>query len=157
MDLATKSNLANLVKIGEKLLKNRVVRMNIDTGVYEPVPEDITNDQQLKRWLRSFKICWWVSWIESNLVVVIFVNVGLRKSSRSKGNQREWEATQWLKIHQTDRKRSNIIREYSLIITCVFVWNNLLYNMIFLYSLKTDDLVCIARRILRFFFFWFNY
>lgn len=49
MDLATKSNLDNLVEIGEKLLKNRVVHMNIDTGVYEPVPEDITNDQQLKK------------------------------------------------------------------------------------------------------------
>ncbi|KAL1188901.1 Patatin-like protein 1 [Cardamine amara subsp. amara] len=52
MDLSTKSNLNNLVKIGEKLLKNRVVHMNIDTGVYEPVPEDITNDQELKRFAK---------------------------------------------------------------------------------------------------------
>lgn len=49
MDLATKSNLENLVTIGEKMLKNRVVQMNIDTGVYEPVPGDVTNDQELKR------------------------------------------------------------------------------------------------------------
>nr|AAM64566.1 patatin-like protein [Arabidopsis thaliana] len=49
MDLATKSNLENLQKIGEKMLTNRVVQMNIDTGVYEPVAENITNDEQLKR------------------------------------------------------------------------------------------------------------
>lgn len=49
MDLATKSNLENLVKIGEKLLKNRVMQMNIDTGVYEPIPENVTNEEELKR------------------------------------------------------------------------------------------------------------
>ncbi|AEE86745.1 Acyl transferase/acyl hydrolase/lysophospholipase superfamily protein [Arabidopsis thaliana] len=49
MDLATKSNLENLQKIGEKMLTNRVMQMNIDTGVYEPVAENITNDEQLKR------------------------------------------------------------------------------------------------------------
>ncbi|EOA18418.1 hypothetical protein CARUB_v10006962mg [Capsella rubella] len=52
MDLATKSNLENLVKIGEKILKNRVVQMNIDTGVYEPVTENVTNDEQLKRYAK---------------------------------------------------------------------------------------------------------
>ncbi|CAF2067419.1 unnamed protein product [Brassica napus] len=52
MDLATKSNLENLVTIGEKMLKNRVVQMNIDTGVYEPVPGDVTNDQELKRFAK---------------------------------------------------------------------------------------------------------
>lgn len=49
MDLATKSNLENLEKIGEKMLKNRVVQMNIDTGAYEPVSRNVTNDQELKR------------------------------------------------------------------------------------------------------------
>ncbi|RID77242.1 hypothetical protein BRARA_A00170 [Brassica rapa] len=52
MDLATKSNLENLVIIGEKMLKNRVVQMNIDTGVYEPVPGNVTNDQELKRFAK---------------------------------------------------------------------------------------------------------
>lgn len=49
MDLATKSNLENLKNIGEKLLTNRVMHMNIDTGVYEPVTENVTNDEQLKK------------------------------------------------------------------------------------------------------------
>uniref|UniRef100_A0A1J3IPC5 Patatin-like protein 1 n=1 Tax=Noccaea caerulescens TaxID=107243 RepID=A0A1J3IPC5_NOCCA len=48
MDLATKSNLENLVRMGEKMLKNRVARMNIDTGDYEPIPDNVTNDQELK-------------------------------------------------------------------------------------------------------------
>ncbi|AEE86744.1 putative phospholipase A(2) [Arabidopsis thaliana] len=52
MDLATKSNLENLQKIGEKMLTNRVMQMNIDTGVYEPVAENITNDEQLKRYAK---------------------------------------------------------------------------------------------------------
>lgn len=52
MDIATKSNLENLVIIGEKMLKNRVVQMNIDTGVYEPVPGNVTNDQELKRFAK---------------------------------------------------------------------------------------------------------
>ncbi|ESQ53388.1 hypothetical protein EUTSA_v10025343mg [Eutrema salsugineum] len=52
MDLATKPNLDNLVKIGEKVLKNRVMHMNIDTGVYEPILENITNDQELKRFAK---------------------------------------------------------------------------------------------------------
>ncbi|KFK30333.1 hypothetical protein AALP_AA7G248300 [Arabis alpina] len=52
MDLATKPNLENLVKIGEKMLKNKVVHMNIDTGVYEPVAKNVTNDQELKRFAK---------------------------------------------------------------------------------------------------------
>ncbi|RIA04420.1 hypothetical protein BRARA_K01281 [Brassica rapa] len=50
-DVATKSNLENLVKIGEKVLKNRVVHMNIDTGAYEPIPENVTNEEELKRFV----------------------------------------------------------------------------------------------------------
>ncbi|VVB09973.1 unnamed protein product [Arabis nemorensis] len=52
LDLATKPNLENLVKIGEKMLTNRVAKMNIDTGVYEPIPENVTNDQELKRFAK---------------------------------------------------------------------------------------------------------
>ncbi|KAG7544772.1 Patatin-like phospholipase domain [Arabidopsis suecica] len=52
MDLATKSNLENLKRIGEKILTNRVMQMNIDTGAYEPVAENITNDEQLKRYAK---------------------------------------------------------------------------------------------------------
>ncbi|CAL9228231.1 unnamed protein product [Arabidopsis halleri] len=52
LDLSTKSNLEKLIKIGEKMLTKRVVQMNIDTGVYEPVTENVTNDEQLKRFAR---------------------------------------------------------------------------------------------------------
>ncbi|CAH8344326.1 unnamed protein product [Eruca vesicaria subsp. sativa] len=52
MDLATKSNLENLVKIGEKVLKNRVMHMNIDAGVYEHTPENVTNEEELKRFAK---------------------------------------------------------------------------------------------------------
>ena len=55
LDLSTKSNLENLIKLGEKMLTNRVMQMNIDTGTYEPAAENINNDEQLKRWLISFK------------------------------------------------------------------------------------------------------
>jgi len=49
LDLSTKSNLENLIKLGEKMLTNRVMQMNIDTGTYEPAAENINNDEQLKR------------------------------------------------------------------------------------------------------------
>ncbi|XP_010548404.1 PREDICTED: patatin-like protein 1 [Tarenaya hassleriana] len=52
LDISTKANLENLVKIGEKMLKNRVVHMNLETGKYEPVPDDITNEQQLERFAK---------------------------------------------------------------------------------------------------------
>ncbi|KFK30335.1 hypothetical protein AALP_AA7G248500 [Arabis alpina] len=52
MDLATKPNLENLVKIGEKMLTNKVSKMNIDTGVYEHIPENVTNDQELQRFAK---------------------------------------------------------------------------------------------------------
>ncbi|KAG7544773.1 Patatin-like phospholipase domain [Arabidopsis suecica] len=52
LDLSTKSNLEKLIKIGEKMLTKRVVQMNIDTGVYEPVTENVNNDEQLKRFAK---------------------------------------------------------------------------------------------------------
>ncbi|CAA7035827.1 unnamed protein product [Microthlaspi erraticum] len=52
MDLATETNLENLVRIGEKMLKNRVAHMNIDTGDYEPVPDNVTNGQELKKFAK---------------------------------------------------------------------------------------------------------
>ncbi|KAK1302780.1 hypothetical protein QJS10_CPB12g01571 [Acorus calamus] len=36
VDIATKENLDNLVKVGEKLLKKPVSRVNLETGVFEP-------------------------------------------------------------------------------------------------------------------------
>lgn len=49
MDKAKKSNLENLVKIGENLLKSNVMRMNLETDLYESIKESVTNDQELKR------------------------------------------------------------------------------------------------------------
>ncbi|KAL9820136.1 putative phospholipase A(2) [Arabidopsis thaliana] len=52
LDLSTKSNLENLIKLGEKMLTNRVMQMNIDTGTYEPAAENINNDEKLKRFAK---------------------------------------------------------------------------------------------------------
>ncbi|KAG5230941.1 patatin protein [Salix suchowensis] len=46
MDVATKENLENLVKVGEKLLKKPLSRVNLDTGVFEPADE-MTNEKAL--------------------------------------------------------------------------------------------------------------
>ncbi|CAI9267016.1 unnamed protein product [Lactuca saligna] len=48
LDLATQENLQNLVKVGQKLLKTPVKRVNLDTGKHEPDPSyDITNETAL--------------------------------------------------------------------------------------------------------------
>ncbi|CAH1442755.1 unnamed protein product [Lactuca virosa] len=46
MDLATQENLENLVKVGQKLLKKKVARVNLDTGIYEPY-HHTTNEMAL--------------------------------------------------------------------------------------------------------------
>lgn len=50
VDIATKSNLEDLVKIGEELLKKPVSRVDIDTGLSKPIEEDVTNMEALKRY-----------------------------------------------------------------------------------------------------------
>ncbi|KAI4321538.1 hypothetical protein MLD38_034906 [Melastoma candidum] len=52
VDVATKENLDELVKTGEALLKKRVTRMNMETGVNEPGPTQETNEDALKRFAR---------------------------------------------------------------------------------------------------------
>ncbi|XP_078444477.1 patatin-like protein 2 [Wolffia australiana] len=50
VDIATKENLENLVKIGEKLLKKPVSRVNLRTGICEPISnQEITNEEALRR------------------------------------------------------------------------------------------------------------
>jgi len=49
MDDSTTLNLENLKNIGEKLLDTNVMRMNLDTYAYEPIPKTVNNDQELKR------------------------------------------------------------------------------------------------------------
>ncbi|PIA46370.1 hypothetical protein AQUCO_01500122v1 [Aquilegia coerulea] len=51
-DIATTENLDNLVKIGENLLKKPVSRMNLDTGVSEPVVDGGTNEEALIRFAK---------------------------------------------------------------------------------------------------------
>ncbi|OMP02038.1 Patatin/Phospholipase A2-related protein [Corchorus olitorius] len=49
VDIATKENMDNLVKVGEDLLKKTVSRVNLDTGLYEPVQNGGTNEEALQR------------------------------------------------------------------------------------------------------------
>lgn len=50
VDVATKTNLEDLVKVGEGLLKKPVSRVNLDTGLNEPCCDE-TNEEALKRYL----------------------------------------------------------------------------------------------------------
>ncbi|XP_047306215.1 patatin-like protein 2 [Impatiens glandulifera] len=52
VDVATKQNLENLVKVGEKLLKKPVSRMNMQTGISEPTIDNETNEQALVRFAK---------------------------------------------------------------------------------------------------------
>lgn len=50
VDVSTKENLADLVKVGEQLLKKPVSRVNLETGVFEPVGNgEGSNEEALKR------------------------------------------------------------------------------------------------------------
>ncbi|KAG6777358.1 hypothetical protein POTOM_017179 [Populus tomentosa] len=46
VDVATKENLQNLVKVGEALLKKLVSRVNLGTGLFEPINK-MTNEEAL--------------------------------------------------------------------------------------------------------------
>ncbi|KAI5650252.1 hypothetical protein M9H77_36257 [Catharanthus roseus] len=48
VDIATKANLDRLVKIGENLLKKQVSRVNLDTGLSEPIENGGTNADKTK-------------------------------------------------------------------------------------------------------------
>ncbi|PON49574.1 hypothetical protein TorRG33x02_317050 [Trema orientale] len=49
IDVSSKENLDKLVQIGEQLLKKPVVRINLDTGLTEPVENGGTNEDSLKK------------------------------------------------------------------------------------------------------------
>ncbi|KAJ0984740.1 hypothetical protein J5N97_003096 [Dioscorea zingiberensis] len=51
VDVSTKQNLEGLVKIGENLLKKPVTKVNLETGVCEPMGEE-TNEQALIRFAK---------------------------------------------------------------------------------------------------------
>nr|GMD96304.1 patatin-like protein 2 [Ipomoea batatas] len=52
VDIATKENLENLVKTGENLLEKQVSRVNLGTGVSEPVANSGSNKDALKRFAK---------------------------------------------------------------------------------------------------------
>ncbi|CAL5187910.1 unnamed protein product [Lathyrus oleraceus] len=49
VDISTTDNLNNLVKAGENLLKKKFTRVNLDSGIYETVPDKGTIQEELKR------------------------------------------------------------------------------------------------------------
>ena len=49
VDVATKENLDDLVKVGETLLKKPVSRVNLETGLYECLGQE-TNEEALIRY-----------------------------------------------------------------------------------------------------------
>ncbi|XP_016514343.1 patatin-like protein 2 [Nicotiana tabacum] len=52
VDIATKENLERLVEIGQNLLKKPLSRVNLETGLAEPIPKGGTNEEALKRFAR---------------------------------------------------------------------------------------------------------
>lgn len=53
MDVTTNENLDKLVKIGERLLKKPVSRVNLETGLSMPVENGGTNEEALKRYTQK--------------------------------------------------------------------------------------------------------
>ena len=54
MDIVTKENLENLVNVGENLLNKTVSRINIDTGLHEPVENGGSNEEALRRYVYDY-------------------------------------------------------------------------------------------------------
>ncbi|CAA3030293.1 patatin 2 [Olea europaea subsp. europaea] len=50
VDVATKGNLNKLVEIGQSLLKKPVSRVNLDSGLFEPIENGGTNEDALKKY-----------------------------------------------------------------------------------------------------------
>ncbi|CAH8345002.1 unnamed protein product [Eruca vesicaria subsp. sativa] len=49
VDISTEKNMEGLVEVGKALLKKNVSRVNLETGHYEPIPDQVTNEEALKR------------------------------------------------------------------------------------------------------------
>ncbi|POO02778.1 LOW QUALITY PROTEIN: Patatin-related protein [Trema orientale] len=52
VDVATDENLKKLVEVGQNLLKKPVSRLNVETGLYEPIKNGGTNEEALKRFAK---------------------------------------------------------------------------------------------------------
>ncbi|KAK1604096.1 hypothetical protein QYE76_027769 [Lolium multiflorum] len=53
VDIATKENMEALIDIGDNLLKKKVARVNVDTGKYEFVDGEGTNEEALTRFAKK--------------------------------------------------------------------------------------------------------
>ncbi|CAL4984097.1 unnamed protein product [Urochloa decumbens] len=53
VDCTTKKNMEELIKIGNDMLKEKVARVNIDTGVYEAIDGGRTNETALEEFARK--------------------------------------------------------------------------------------------------------
>ncbi|KAF8036690.1 hypothetical protein BT93_C2411 [Corymbia citriodora subsp. variegata] len=51
VDIATKNNMNDLLGVGEELLKKPMSRVNLDTGIFEPLNQE-TNEEALKRFAK---------------------------------------------------------------------------------------------------------
>jgi len=51
VDVATEKNLNGLVQVAEALLKKPVSKINLRTGIHEPVESNETNAEALKRYI----------------------------------------------------------------------------------------------------------
>ena len=49
VDIATERNLEKLCQIGDKLLKKPASRVNLETGLYEPMTNYGTNEEALRK------------------------------------------------------------------------------------------------------------
>ncbi|XVF61138.1 hypothetical protein PTKIN_Ptkin08bG0105400 [Pterospermum kingtungense] len=52
VDVATKENMENLVKVGDNLLNKTVSRINLETGLYEPVENGGSIEEALQRFAK---------------------------------------------------------------------------------------------------------
>ncbi|KAL1188903.1 Patatin-like protein 3 [Cardamine amara subsp. amara] len=53
VDISTEKNMEGLVEVGEALLKKRVSRVNLENGHYQPISENVTNEEALKRFAKA--------------------------------------------------------------------------------------------------------
>lgn len=56
LDVATNENLEKLVKLGEHLLENPVSRLDLDTGLVQPIENGGTNKEALKRFINFLSL-----------------------------------------------------------------------------------------------------
>ncbi|MCL7031476.1 hypothetical protein MKW94_028185 [Papaver nudicaule] len=52
VDISTKKNMQNLIKIGQDLLKKTMCRVNLETGISEEVEGACTNEEALRRFVK---------------------------------------------------------------------------------------------------------